>query len=312
MMPPTTWKPILVAVDGSPASAAAAAAGWALAEALGVPCHLVHALPEAWELPVEPGATHGLDPEDLNRAAADYAHRTLLDELRGAVPTEGLERLEIRIGRPVAAIADAAREHDAGLVIVGGKHHTALGRWLVGSTAHALVRTLDMPVLVIRDLTVPPRRVLTAVDLSDAATPTLHVAEQFAGAFDAELGLVHVVPPPPAGLGIPVSLFRSEATERSREQLSRFIWPLTTYPDVRTNLRHGPPEEAIAEEAAAWQADVIVVGSHGKGWFDRFVIGSTTERLLNALPASLLVVPVVTGRRRPPRRKPTRRLELVV
>lgn len=311
-MPPTTWKPVLVAVDGSPASGAAAAAGWALADAAGVPCHLLHALPEAWELPVEPRAAYGLDPADLNRAAAEYARRTIVEALQDAVQPEALEHLEIRIGRPAAAVADAVREHDAGLVIVGGKHHTALGRWLVGSTAHALVRTLDVPVLVVRDLEIPPRRVLAAVDLSDAASPTLHVAEQFAGAFDAELGLVHVVAPPPAGLGIPVSLFRAEATERSREQLSRFVWPLTTYPDVRTNLRHGPPEEAIAEEAAAWKADLIVVGSHGKGWFDRFVIGSTTERLLNALPASLLVVPVVTGRRRRPRRQATRRLALVV
>jgi len=35
-----------------------------------------------------------------------------------------------------------------------------------------------------------------------------------------------------------------------------------------------------------------VVGSHGKGWVDRLLIGSTTERLLNRLPTSLLIVPI--------------------
>ena len=49
--------------------------------------------------------------------------------------------------------------------------------------------------------------------------------------------------------------------------------------------------ETIAQEATNWNADLIVVGSHGKGWVDRLLMGSTTERLLTFLPASVLVVP---------------------
>jgi len=45
----------------------------------------------------------------------------------------------------------------------------------------------------------------------------------------------------------------------------------------------------------------VVVGSHGKGWVDRLLLGSTTERLLDQLPASLLVVPAPPGKRRPGR-----------
>lgn len=61
----------------------------------------------------------------------------------------------------------------------------------------------------------------------------------------------------------------------------------------------GLPAETIAEEARAWQADLIVVGSHGKGWVDRILIGSTAERLVTELPTSVLVVPVKAGRRPP-------------
>jgi hypothetical protein len=49
----------------------------------------------------------------------------------------------------------------------------------------------------------------------------------------------------------------------------------------------------IVEMARTWEADVIVVGSHGHNWVDRLLIGSVTEQLLNELPASLLVVPAV-------------------
>ena len=62
-------------------------------------------------------------------------------------------------------------------------------------------------------------------------------------------------------------------------------------PDDRV-IRRGRADEEIAEEAAVWRADLLVVGSHGKGWIDRLLIGSTTERLLNRLPTSLLVVPI--------------------
>jgi len=36
----------------------------------------------------------------------------------------------------------------------------------------------------------------------------------------------------------------------------------------------------------------LVVGSHGKGWAQRVLLGSVTERLINHLPTSLLVAPV--------------------
>jgi nucleotide-binding universal stress UspA family protein len=53
--------------------------------------------------------------------------------------------------------------------------------------------------------------------------------------------------------------------------------------------------ETILREAFAWQADLLVVGSHGRGWAERLLLGSVTERLLNHLPTSLLVVPTPRG-----------------
>ena len=57
-------------------------------------------------------------------------------------------------------------------------------------------------------------------------------------------------------------------------------------------VRRGRAAAVITSEARQWNADLVVVGSHGKGWVDRLLIGSTSERLLNVLPASVLVVPV--------------------
>ena len=57
-------------------------------------------------------------------------------------------------------------------------------------------------------------------------------------------------------------------------------------------MRRGRAAAAITSEVRQWNADLVVMGSHGKGWVDRLLIGSTSERLLNVLPTSMLVVPV--------------------
>ena len=74
--------------------------------------------------------------------------------------------------------------------------------------------------------------------------------------------------------------------------------------ETDTVVRRGAAVDAIASEADEWRADLIVVGSQGKGFVDRLLIGSTAESLLERLPASLLIVPV--ARRRPQRSRASR------
>lgn len=62
-------------------------------------------------------------------------------------------------------------------------------------------------------------------------------------------------------------------------------------PGVERIIRYGQVVEVISQEASEWHADVLVVGSHGRGWAERMLVGSVTERLLNHLPTSVLVVP---------------------
>jgi nucleotide-binding universal stress UspA family protein len=47
-------------------------------------------------------------------------------------------------------IADSAREHDAGTIVMGSKGHGDLAGLLLGSTAHKVIHLTDRPVLVVR------------------------------------------------------------------------------------------------------------------------------------------------------------------
>lgn len=288
--------PVVVGVDGSPESAAAAAAGWRLAEAAGVRCYLVHATSDvrsALEL-----AGTGLSLDDLQLAMLARARSEIVAGLEDRVPPWVLEGLTVRAGRATAILAEVVEDTKAGLVVLGGKHHSTLNRWLGGSTVQHVVRRLSVPLLVTAGDLHPRPRVLVAVDLSYAALPTLDEAVDFARLLGGPLRALHAIEPIPNLPEVPFPVDVGDFEARSREQLDQRVWPALPVPDHHKVVRLGIALDVIAEEAAAWRADVIVVGSHGKGWIDRLVIGSVTEDLLNDLPTAVLVIPVPAPERR--------------
>ena len=286
------WQPIVAGVDGSPESLRAAVRAWRIARAAAVPCILAYAVPDVWA----PGGMAPLvnSPEIFDTLVSAVRHH-LAYELGNQIPAAIRRSLVARAGRPGVVLDELARELGAGLIVVGGRHHRALARGLGGSTAHHLVRSAAAPVLVVEAShgSGALRRILVATDLSAAAGATLSTASRYAELLEAHVRVVHVVEPAKFPMIVPLSVDTTMLEERSREELARVVD--IELPRVARDdrvVRRGRPDEEIAEEAAAWQADLIVAGSHGRGWIDRLLIGSTTERLLNRLPSSLLVVPI--------------------
>lgn len=284
------WHPVVAGVDGSPESLCAAGRAWRIARAAEVPCIFAYAVPDVWA----PGGMAPLiNSPDIFDMLVSSVHYELARELGDEIPEAIRRSLVARAGRPGVVLNDVAREFEAGLIVVGGRHHGALARGLGGSTAHHLVRTATVPVLIVEASRGPGamRRVLVAADLSPAAGLTLSTAGRYADLLEAHVRVVHVVES--ARFPVVPSVDTTLLEERYRAEFERLVdieLPRVTQDD--RVVRRGRPDEEIAEEAAAWQADLIVAGSHGRGWIDRLLIGSTTERLLNRLPSSLLVVPI--------------------
>jgi nucleotide-binding universal stress UspA family protein len=103
---------------------------------------------------------------------------------------------------------------------------------------------------------------------------------------------MHVVEPLPLIATLPIAMDQEAYFRLSEEQFAEAVSPLTKGTDAMLTVRRGAADQCVAEEVESWHADLLVVGSHGKGWVDRLLVGSTTERLLNHLPTSTLVVPV--------------------
>lgn len=288
------WRPIVVGVDLSPASLDAATFAAAMAERAGTACHLVHAVQEIGELPLMLPA--GVAAQDVTTRTMADASRRLRTALSGRIPTATLHTLTIGSGHPAWVLRDAVRQHDAGLVVLGGKHHSAPVRWFGGSTAHGALRTLDVPVLITAGDMTGLERILVAVDLSDAGRPTLEMAKQFARLYGAELRVLFAAEVPPLMDEFPVRFDVEQYVQRAEDEAGRIVRTTLGRPEPAVVVRLGSPVPTITEEADTWKADLIVAGSHGKGWVDRVLIGSTTSRLLTKLPTSLLVVPVTANR----------------
>lgn len=279
------WKPFVVGLDASLEAAAAAAFALRAAERAGTTCHLVHATRDTL------GSPHSPEGNRDRRVLLEQARAQLVAVLGDAVPPRALDTLAVRLGSAPEVLKDAAAECGAELIVLGGKQHSTLGRWIGGSTSLDVARTTEVPVLVTAGSALEIRRVLVAVDLSGAARPTLAAAERYAALFGAELRALSVHEPLPVIPEVTLPYDPTQYYAIAGQELEREVWPLIGTVGVEKIARHGMAVETILHEATDWHADLLVVGSHGKGWAERMLVGSVTERLVNQLPTSVLVVP---------------------
>lgn len=284
-----SWGPIIVGVDASSAAAGAAVVGERIARLASVPCQVIHAVRDAWA----PLVAVTIDPQvvDMQGLQLSVARQQVNDALGTAVSDQLHQKLEVVFGPAPVVLQQAMRERRPGLVVLGGKHHSVLERWLGGSTSLHVVRSAEVPVLITAGTPQSFRRVLVAADLSRASGPTIGLAERFARLVGAQLRVLSVFEPLPDLSGTP-PVDPAEYFALAQETLERDIWPLVATPGVEKMVRHGTVVDTLLREATDWKADVLVVGSHGKGWAQRVLLGSVTEQLINQLPTSLLVAPV--------------------
>ena len=83
---------------------------------------------------------------------------------------------------------------------------------------------------------------------------------------------------------------------RGEAEMEQQILPLLGRPETEQVVEVGGPAVVLSEQARYWQADLLVVARHDRGTLDRLVLGSVTERLLDGLPTSILVVPAIGAR----------------
>lgn len=137
------------------------------------------------------------------------------------------------------------------------------------------------------------RRILVALDESTAAVRALDVAIDLIQALSAEVALVHVVNPQCLAVpeaGIPSGVLLADLQRAGQTLLAAAAARVGDAPPPWQFLREGKPSREIVAAAHEWCADLIVLGTHGRSWVARVILGSTAEAVARHAPCPVIVV----------------------
>ena len=143
------------------------------------------------------------------------------------------------------------------------------------------------------------RTILCPVDASSFSRRALQFAATLGRLNGAEVVVMSVRPvvvPPALWLTRETAVPFEEPGERERavEALHAFVTEATGGSPGRTFVTDGPIVPEILRVAGALPADLIVMGAHGLGGFDRLLLGSVTEKVLRKAACPVLVIPRAT------------------
>jgi len=282
---------VLVPLDGSALAEAALPIGKAIAARAGIPLRLVRVIDHERTAEAERQAEH---------AVWEVARRADIEA-----------QLRVRVGDAAEEILREAGDLPRPLVVMTTHGRSGLGRWLIGSVADKVVRGGVAPVLLLRSGVAPidpeaVHRMLVPLDGSALAEDALPLAVALAHTFAAELHLARVAettrlftltgtsqsPVPNTVLEEMVADLETEASDYLRPIVERLR---ADGVPLRAVVLDGIPVEALLAYATTHEIGLVVVATHGRGGFNRLVLGSVAERLLRQGQTPILMVPPIRG-----------------
>lgn len=283
--------PVVVGVDGS--EPALRAVRWATREAerRGAPLRLVHAYALPFRHPAGVVAEDGL--LDLLR---EQGARWVAEARDAALAEAPALSREIAVVNAPAVEVLVEESATASVVVLGTRGLGGFTGLLVGSTSVGLSGRAHCPVVVVRgaDDGVPGRPVVVGVDGTPVGEPAVAFAFEQASARGVDLVAVHswtdpVVLNALAGgaLAVDYPLLEEQANLLLAERLAG--WQ-EKYPEVRVRreIVRDHPTRALLHHAD--DAQLVVVGSRGRGGFRGLVLGSTSQHLLHHAPCPVAIV----------------------
>lgn len=226
-------------------------------------------------------------PTDLPRRAPDgQALRSLrtsalleLGRLTRLAKERGVSAQPLLLyGDPIGCIVETARQVHAKMVVIGTEGRTGWDRLRIGSTARGVVREAPCPVLTVHGglagdgfrhpAKVHLRRLLVATDFSRDADSAVQLVHGLAPKLHAVVRIVHASPSTPS-------------SKHADRMIAKHVHALREDGiEAEDACVPGEPVETILAQAAAYQADLLVVGTSGRRGLSRLVLGSVAEALI--------------------------------
>lgn len=289
MSAPDQQRGIVVAVDGSPASNTAAI--WAAREAgmRRVPLTVVHAVttPTAAWPPVPYPESLAIRLEDEGKKAIMHAIK-LAEE---ALPADRRVAINRELVYSSPALALIKMSDDADMVVVGTAGRGLLARGVLGSVSATVVRNAHCPVAVIHGDEPPDRPdapVLVGIDGSPASELATAVAFDEASRRGVDVMALHAWSDV-AITELPESDWTSLEEEAQRSLAENLAGWQERYPDVSVQrlVERDEPARQLTEKSEF--AQLVVVGSHGRGGLGALLLGSVSNAVLHSVRIPVIV-----------------------
>ncbi|MDX1468988.1 MAG: universal stress protein [Acidimicrobiia bacterium] len=261
-----------------------------VAESINADLRLVHVLEPVGEAMIAPSLARLMREHQLEQAeklAAWCQERTNVSV-----------DLEVVKGSPSWELTARAKKAD--LVVVGS---STVDAFTAGPVARRVARKAVTDTLIVRrQPRVPYRRVVAAVDFSDASKVTVvRALELFP---DADITVLYSLPsrfdPMLSSAGLfdeEVMASRGLRLEAARDRMNEFVSEWSGR--VKTLVADGPPTETADEIVRRRGADLLVVGSRGATATQMVLLGTVAEGLLTTAPCDVLVARSKSSFRRP-------------
>ncbi len=140
------------------------------------------------------------------------------------------------------------------------------------------------------------KKVLVPIDFSDFSKSALRYAISFAKTYNADIILVYVVEPviypPDFSMGqIAIPAVNTEWDTKAKDELDRLA--KTEIPSdikVTTVIKTGKPFVEIIDTATEYNADIIIIATHGHSGVEHILFGSTAEKVVRKAPCPVLTL----------------------
>jgi SulP family sulfate permease len=270
---------LLVASDGSEFSAAAIRTALGIAQHSKARVRVIHLLPG---LGVDKVPSTKTIPSSLLEQA-----RSHLDEIEHEASAAGIACATEVVETNLHYYQEIVRQADqmkADLIVMGRRGSRGMARVRLGETTAKVIGHAHCSVLVVpRNTETSGRGLVLATDGSRYAEAATTLAATFAKILQAPVTAVSAISPSH-------SPERQQEGAAAAERAALFLneHDIQSEPEVV----HGRADEMILQSAASHNADLIVIGSHGRTGLQRAMLGSVSERVIDAALTPVLVVKI--------------------